>query len=666
MNTAPVLSLVAPNQVDDPKSIEFMIKDLARSGLVPTDMAAYPINSKKYAGAGAYIIPYHDQRMYRTRIDRLVDKYIQPKGTKDVWWGPNAVLETMRDSEVLYIIEGEKKAAAFLKKWPDASVLGIGGCWMTMEKLSDGHVRLLPNIAKAISPGQRVIAIFDGDIQVKQGIQMAATALAGVLKNHSVELELFRPPFEKGVDDWLVADPEAKFSDLVPIPLSVLAESRKQLYAQLGCSVGEKGLHLNELNAAKLLKHYFDGFLTVDKRLGCIFNGEIGEERDLETKAVEYMQGEVSAAYKVPQIRNGLGMILGEETDLVQDMVRTLKWDGVPRLETWGAKYLSNPAWPALAADWGRILMTGLGLRILRPGTKVDTTCILVGAQGIGKSTFFEDLATIDGHSFYYATTTLADTGADTNRTQAAMFVKSLVVDLAEGVIFESNKTKMDRNKQLLTQVADDYRVAYDRHPRHEPRGFVFVGTTNRIDQYSDSSGSRRFITLKVDHITRLPYEEKMQILAEVVAKEDEIRDSAWWVERVKIDEAPNALREGHEHVTNVRELVNTQFARADVIAEFVEGLLDSDEPAVFKATKELFISSNYITARMGEEGHISKSVVARKLSDLVGSVTFPWKLELKRLRIPQLEINQNILLAYTQGINNNQMMLVGYLCTRK
>ena len=79
-----MLGLVRPLRIDEPKSIEFMLADLARSGLVPEDMDAYPVALQAMNTTPAYIIPYADPKMYRMRLDRATDKYTQQIGRAHV------------------------------------------------------------------------------------------------------------------------------------------------------------------------------------------------------------------------------------------------------------------------------------------------------------------------------------------------------------------------------------------------------------------------------------------------------------------------------------------------------------------------------------------------------------------------------------------------------
>lgn len=665
----PVLSLVRPLRENEPKSIEFMMADLAKSGLVPEDLGAYPIGLQALGTVAAYIIPYANPRMYRMRLDRATDKYTQPKGLREVWSSPHQDTALFRAEPCLYLIEGEKKAAKFVKNWPGLPTFGIGGAHNALIKAADGSKRLLNDLVAAMRPGMRVITIFDGDILTKPGIQQAAHNLSFAVTQLGCTFEVFCPPLGKGVDDWLVADPDAKLADLTNVPLKELEESRKQLFQQLGLMMNEKSTPiLNELNASKILIHRFTETSFIDKRLGLVNNGEVKDFQALEYEAVEYVQGDLLAHMPVNKIRYGLHNALAvTRRDLLQEMFRSLEWDGVERLNTWANEYLDT-TFAKYTNEWGRLLITGLALRVLEPGTKVDRACILVGAQGIGKSTFFEELATFDGYSFYHACTELSGDAGDSNRTQGAAFAKAVIVDLAEGVIFETKKVAMDRAKQRITQTHDEYREVYAQSTRIEKRGFIFVGTTNRNDQLGDHTGSRRFLPITALQIKRLPYEVKMQLIAEVVAKESEIRRTAWYDLQLDVFDAPEELRSEYSHITDIQTLVNTQFAKPDMLGEFIRGLLDAGEPARLKDNDtHMYITAGYVSARAGNSmDFANKNLVSRVLSSLASSTTFPYKLVNMRKRLPQLSIPQAQLPMYTDGITNNQLMVNGFIAIRK
>lgn len=661
----PYLQLARPLPAEFPTSREFMERKLAESGLTPEDLNAYPVQPISLNHIPGFLIPYDDPNMYRVRYDRLVDKYIGPKGRTGVWWSPHVDFSTFRFAPVVHIVEGELKAAALQKRFPHLKVLGIGGCWMFAHKIN-GVPHLMPDILKAVQPGQAVHVIFDGDIQEKVTIQQAAHALSSMLETVSVTTQVFRPPIGKGVDDWLMASPDAVLTDLIPIGLETLEVSRKNLYKKLQLKVNTNGnLIMNELNAYRLLQDHFTGNTYKDKRLGMIHMGE-RYSSDIMYVGLEYLQDQVSAHFAPSTIRHACNMVFeAGERDLVQEMVRGLEWDGVQRLNTWGSEYFDSD-WPEYANEWGRLLITGMALRILKPGTKVDHCCILVGAQGIGKTTFFEALSSFGGFAFYHACTELA---AGDNRDQATAFRQATIVDLAEGVVFNSKKSNTDIMKQVISQVEDQHREVYAKTTTVTPRGFVFVGTTNRRDQLADLTGSRRFLNLEAKSIKYMDYDYKLQLLAEVVAQEEAIRSSDWYEIKVDLATAPQSLLEEHGHIKNAQELMNTQFHKSEATVDFIVNLLDAGN-AAHVTTKDgvnMFLTAEYVNNLMGQSGPQSINYVSRMLTQLSSSPSCKYEVRGSRVRVPQFDFRTpQQKEAYLGTYTDKSRMVAGYLCQLK
>jgi len=656
----------APAEFLDLRSIEFMHQDLARSGLVARDLRAYPILS--VFGVGQYVIPYHIPQMWVKRADTQLDKYRGPKGQTSVYFPPDQPPFT---SQTLYIQEGEKKAVAFVKRFGIPCV-GIRGC----RGYSQGG-KLLPELLSLIKPGMSVIIIFDKDIEVNTQIQHAAHTLQSLLRPLHIELGVFKPPLGKGTDDWLVEDPSAKLLDLINVPLAALEIGRKQLLADAGVMLNsEGGFSRNETNAAKIFELYLKERVYVDRRMGLVVDGygntDIGK---FSGDCIEFMQNMIDSNYRIAPIEWGVHRALQKsEKDLVRELIVQTKWDGVPRLRTWGSEYLNSPI-PAWANEWGRLLMTGFGLRLINPGTKVDYVFVVVGPQGIGKTTFFEDLATFQGHRFYYALTSAPTASADGNKTILAEFARSAIVDLAEGALFDSHKGPSGVIKQLITETIDTYRIAYARYSTVVPRGFIFVGAMNDASYLIDKTGSRRFLNIEVstkqpDHIKRLPYDIKLQILAEVYATRNQLGN--WYELGITLEQLPTTLREGHAHITDAQELVNQSFAKEDAYEEFIIRLINSPSIAYVTSTKQKFITAGYAAACLQQDPtHIdmrSKNLVARILSSLARSPTFKYKLKLYRPMETLLTFPNDgyTHLRYTDGIINSLGMLNGYLISDK
>src|SRR5207342_2556182 len=73
-------------------------------------------------------------------------------------------LEGMFDGD-LYIVEGEKKAAAVFKYWKLPNVVGIGGCWNAVRTIeASGAYKLIDRLHLLITPGRKIKVILDSDV----------------------------------------------------------------------------------------------------------------------------------------------------------------------------------------------------------------------------------------------------------------------------------------------------------------------------------------------------------------------------------------------------------------------------------------------------------------------------------------------------------------------
>jgi hypothetical protein len=171
--------------------------------------------------------------------------------------------------------------------------------------------------------------------------------------------------------------------------------------------------------------------------------------------------------------------------------------------------------------------------RAMKPGCKVDTSLVLVGAQGLYKSTFFSILG---GEWF-------ADTGIDLESKDAMLQINhAWIYELAE-LDQITSRAHAGRIKSFLTSQIDKYRAPYARAVSAVPRCNVIVGSTNEMQFLADPTGARRFWCVRVprpvDRATLIA--ERDQLWAEAVAA---YRDGeAWWLS----SEAETAQRESSE-----------------------------------------------------------------------------------------------------------------------
>lgn len=148
--------------------------------------------------------------------------------------------------------------------------------------------------------------------------------------------------------------------------------------------------------------------------------------------------------------------------------------------------------------------------RALKPGCKVDTALILVGGQGIGKSSFWSILA---GEWFCDS---LSGMTSDTD--EKIKLYSAWIHEWAElEQVFKRKETS--QVKAFLSATHDTFRQPWGRSAEKHARHSVIVGTTNEDDFLSDSSGSRRYwvVPLKEKICLELLERERDQLWAAAV-----------------------------------------------------------------------------------------------------------------------------------------------------
>ncbi|HXC41533.1 MAG TPA: VapE domain-containing protein, partial [Burkholderiales bacterium] len=160
------------------------------------------------------------------------------------------------------------------------------------------------------------------------------------------------------------------------------------------------------------------------------------------------------------------------------ERLRSLKWDGAPRLDTWLRTYLGALPGPnATVADMerldgylglvGRKWLLGAVARAFVPGIKFDYVLVLEGQQGLGKSSAF---AIIGGQWAMDTPFSLSDKeGMENIRGK-------WIVELAELDAF--NKAESTTAKSFFSRVTDRFRLPYGKRSADFKRACVFGGTT--------------------------------------------------------------------------------------------------------------------------------------------------------------------------------------------
>ena len=163
------------------------------------------------------------------------------------------------------------------------------------------------------------------------------------------------------------------------------------------------------------------------------------------------------------------------------------EWDGVKRADTLFIDFLGAEDSEYVRAVT-RLFLNGALMRAIEPGCKFDYMPVLMGRQGIGKSTLLAQLAT-DADFF------TDNIGRKWDEKTQERIQGYWIVEIAELAGFNHNA--IEAIKQFVTQQRDNYRAPWCKRTENRPRSCVFVGTTNERAFLTDLTGNRRFLPIQ-------------------------------------------------------------------------------------------------------------------------------------------------------------------------
>ncbi|WP_420383662.1 VapE domain-containing protein [Novosphingobium sp.] len=226
---------------------------------------------------------------------------------------------------------------------------------------------------------------------------------------------------------------------------------------------------------------------------GCSWKLEHRRNGDIWSDSREH---DIRAMIETPENQGGYGMKIADR-DLhsaidivankrrfhpVQEYIKALPWDGVPRAETLFIDFLGCTDTP-YHREISRLTLLAAVTRVFEPGHKWDYVPIIEGAQGKGKSTFISILA----HNWF---SELANDFTDDKKMVESM-KGSWIIEIGELSGFSKHDNGLI--KQFVTRTEDKVRMAYAHHVSHVKRQCIFIGSTNDRRYLRDETGNRRF-----------------------------------------------------------------------------------------------------------------------------------------------------------------------------
>lgn len=243
----------------------------------------------------------------------------------------------------------------------------------------------------------------------------------------------------------------------------------------------------------------------------------------------------------------------------IRDWLKSLKWDGVQRLDERMPTAFGHEA-PSLEAHLLRKWFISAAARGIEPGCKVDTVLVLIGDEGLKKSTLFKMLA--GGKEFF--TSSPVKIGEPDG---FSLLRRKWIVEWPE---LDSMKRARDQDaiKAFLSNTDDDYRAKWGRGQISVARSCVMVATTNE-ERFLQGELNRRFWNVRV---TQLDFDwlkqNREQLWAEAaylflaafecpvckpMLPDDRCDEHKWWLEK----EFEPALRVHNLQHQEVDEWVN-------------------------------------------------------------------------------------------------------------
>lgn len=206
--------------------------------------------------------------------------------------------------------------------------------------------------------------------------------------------------------------------------------------------------------------------------------------------------------------------------DTAMEWLSRIAWDGTPRIERFAID-----CWGWADSDYsravGRYVWTALAGRVIQPGVRCDMAPILVGVQGIKKTTSIQAMVP---HEDMYAEIKLDDRDDDISRKLRGKLIGEL--EELRGL----NSRALEEIKAFVSRRRESWVPKYKEFESFFWRRNLFVGTTNDTGFLADPTGERRWLPgfsefVDVDRIIaerdQLWAEGAAEFLMEGVAWED-------------------------------------------------------------------------------------------------------------------------------------------------
>ncbi|MFN6484626.1 MULTISPECIES: VapE domain-containing protein [unclassified Nostoc] len=394
--------------------------------------------------------------------------------------------QVLADKSIPIIItEGAKKAGAGLTiNLPTISIPGVSTC----RKLG----RLDTWLEAFAGFGRTFYLCFDADILHKRPVQQSLINIARDLTATGSKVMVIKlPSIElKGMDDFIAAKGEQAFKQLIE-DAPTIEEWKKDLEEQRknNTEFDDEERTSKIYRAYKIIKDGWGDSLRLNQLKNII---ELNDQKmDLNQLrlyiALEFdldvQIGDGQAIVEAIASRNAYHPVV-EYLDEVAARYSTVD---TSILDTLATKYFGTND-PLHNIYLKKMLISAVA-RARRPGCKVDTALILVGEQGINKSSFWRELF---GRDWF------TDELSDANERDELMKLHQFWGLEIPEIEHMYKRKDISSIKKFMSSSVDAFRAPYAREVKEHPRACVLVGTSNETELLNDPTGNRRFWIIPV------------------------------------------------------------------------------------------------------------------------------------------------------------------------
>lgn len=200
--------------------------------------------------------------------------------------------------------------------------------------------------------------------------------------------------------------------------------------------------------------------------------------------------------YQLPIIKSNiddaLNIVIGKKGfHPIKQYLNGLEWDGEPRIEFIFSDYLGAANTEYIRTVTRKFFAAAVA-RVFTPGCKFDFMPVLVGEQGINKSSVTKVMGAL-----WFSDSLFTMAGKD----GMEQLQGSWIIEVAE--LSAMKHSEVEGVKHFVSRQVDRFRVAFGRRTEDFPRQCVFIGTCNKQAFLKDVSGDRRFWPIPVQRFKR-------------------------------------------------------------------------------------------------------------------------------------------------------------------